>query len=91
MALEYSGWPVPWSRVAFRSDPADGKYVAFYLADRRVVGGANVNVRGANEHVQALIRSAQPVDASRLEDPNVELAELSIGQLSKNASRSALT
>jgi len=81
MALEYSGWPVPWDRVVFRGDPAGGKYVAFYLLRGRVVGGANVNVRGANEHVQTLIRSAQLVDTSRLEDPSVEPAEWSIAFL----------
>ena len=91
MAMEYSGWPVPWDRVVFRGDPASGKYVAFYLAEGRVVGGANVNVGGVNEHVQTLIRSTRRVDVSRLEDLDVDPSEWSLGQLSKNASRSALT
>jgi 3-phenylpropionate/trans-cinnamate dioxygenase ferredoxin reductase subunit len=75
MSLEYSGWPEPWQRVVFRSDPDTGAYVAFYLTDGKVVGGLNVNVADVNEYVQALIRSARTVDVSMLTDLNVEPAQ----------------
>jgi 3-phenylpropionate/trans-cinnamate dioxygenase ferredoxin reductase component len=71
MGMEYSGWPVPWDNVAFRGDPGQGKFVAFYLRDGRVVGGANVNVWDVNEHVQALVRAGAPVDLDVLTDPSV--------------------
>jgi 3-phenylpropionate/trans-cinnamate dioxygenase ferredoxin reductase subunit len=75
MGMEYSGWPVPWDEVVFRGDPDEGAYVAFYLAEKRVVGGANVNVWDVNEHVAALVRSGEPVDVARLTDPAVDPAE----------------
>jgi len=36
----------------------------------------NVNVWDVNEHVQALIRSRQPVDASALQDSDTPLESL---------------
>jgi 3-phenylpropionate/trans-cinnamate dioxygenase ferredoxin reductase subunit len=70
-ALEYSGWPLPWDRVVFRGDPADGAFVAFYLRERSLVGGASVNTAGANEHVERLIRDRGEVDVEQLSDPHV--------------------
>jgi 3-phenylpropionate/trans-cinnamate dioxygenase ferredoxin reductase subunit len=71
MGMEYSGWPESWDKVAFRGDPEQGKFVAFYLRDGRVVGGANINVWDVNEHVQALVRAGAPADLSVLTDPSV--------------------
>jgi 3-phenylpropionate/trans-cinnamate dioxygenase ferredoxin reductase subunit len=71
MGMEYSGWPVPWDDVAFRGEPDEGKFVAFYLKDGRVVGGANINVWDVNEHVQELIRAGGPADLDVLTDPGV--------------------
>jgi 3-phenylpropionate/trans-cinnamate dioxygenase ferredoxin reductase subunit len=71
-SMEYSGWPVPWERVAFRGEPADGAFVAFYLVGEQLVAGANVNVDGVNEHVQRLIRSGGAVDVDQLADTDVE-------------------
>ena len=31
-------WPIVWDKVVFRGRPEDGAFVAFYLADGRVVG-----------------------------------------------------
>ena len=70
--MEYSGWPIAWDQVAFRGDVAEGAFVAFYLLDGRVIGGANVNVWDVNEHVQAQIRAAQPADLEVLTDPSVD-------------------
>jgi 3-phenylpropionate/trans-cinnamate dioxygenase ferredoxin reductase subunit len=74
LAMEYSGWPIPWQQVVFRGDPTSGSFVAFYLNDGRVVAGANVNVAGVNSYVRTLIRSATPVDLALLQDPNVDPA-----------------
>jgi 3-phenylpropionate/trans-cinnamate dioxygenase ferredoxin reductase component len=41
-----------------------------------VNAGMNVNVWDVNEHVQALIRSRQPVDAAALADPGASLDSL---------------
>ena len=39
LSLEYAGFPVAFERVAFRGDPASGKFLAFWLSDGRVVAG----------------------------------------------------
>ncbi len=75
MGMEYSGWPIPWDDVVFRGEPGSDAYLAFYLADGRVVAGANVNVWDVNEHVQALIRSAAPADVALLTNPDVDPAD----------------
>jgi NADPH-dependent 2,4-dienoyl-CoA reductase/sulfur reductase-like enzyme len=81
--MEYSGWPLPWDEVVVRGDPASGAFVAFYLRDRTVIGGINVNVWDVNDHVQALIRSAARVDVDVLADVDVDPATwiLSAGAL----------
>lgn len=78
MGMEYSGWPVQWDNVAFRGDPDQGKFVAFYLKEGRVVGGANINVWDVNEHVQAVIRAGAPIDLNVLKDPSVSPDEWTV-------------
>ena len=70
--MEYSGWPVPWDEVVFRGDPDEGRFVAFYLSERRVVGGACVNVWDVNTHVQDVIRSGVSVPLEVLADVDVD-------------------
>jgi 3-phenylpropionate/trans-cinnamate dioxygenase ferredoxin reductase component len=71
MGMEYSGWPVTWDNVAFRGDPEQGEFVAFYMKDGHVVGGANFNVWDVNEQVQAIIRAGAHVDLDVLTDPGI--------------------
>jgi 3-phenylpropionate/trans-cinnamate dioxygenase ferredoxin reductase subunit len=76
VGMEYSGYATDWDEVVFRGDPAVREFVAFWLADDRVVAGMNVNVWDVNEHVQALIRSRAVIDRKRLTDPDVPLEDL---------------
>jgi 3-phenylpropionate/trans-cinnamate dioxygenase ferredoxin reductase component len=76
VGMEYSGYAPDWDEVVFRGDPADGEFVAFWLRDRRVVAGMNVNVWDVNEHIQALIRARQPVGVAALTDPGTPLDRL---------------
>jgi 3-phenylpropionate/trans-cinnamate dioxygenase ferredoxin reductase subunit len=84
LGMEYSGWSEPggYERVVFRGDPAlvDGKvpeYVVFWLdAGFRVRAGMNVNIWDQTDHIRALVRSGRAVDADRLADPSVPLADL---------------
>ena len=76
VGMEYSGYATDWDEVVFRGDREGGEFVAFWLADGRVVGGMNVNVWDVNEHVQALIRSRRQVDASALRDADTPLESL---------------
>ncbi|HEY6522122.1 MAG TPA: FAD-dependent oxidoreductase [Solirubrobacteraceae bacterium] len=76
VGMEYSGYTTAWDEVVFRGDREGGEFVAFYLADGRVVAGMNVNVWDVNEHVQALIRSRRRVDADALRDTDTPLESL---------------
>ena len=63
------------------SAPVPASRIAFWLRDGRVVAGMNVNVWDVNEHVQALIRSGQPVETAALTDLDTALESL-VGELS---------
>jgi 3-phenylpropionate/trans-cinnamate dioxygenase ferredoxin reductase component len=76
VGMEYSGYATSWDQVVFRGDREGGEFVAFWLVDRRVVGGMNVNVWDVNEQVQSLIRSRRQVDIGALTDPDTPLDEL---------------
>jgi 3-phenylpropionate/trans-cinnamate dioxygenase ferredoxin reductase subunit len=76
VGMEYSGHAPQRDEVIFRGDPADGEFIAFWLHDGRVLAGMNVNVWDVNEHVQALIRSRQPIDAGALGNADTPLDSL---------------
>jgi 3-phenylpropionate/trans-cinnamate dioxygenase ferredoxin reductase subunit len=78
LGMEYSGYG-PLTRgaqVVYRGDPASFEFIAFWVADGRVVAGMNVNVWDVNDQVQELIRSSRQVDLERLADPSVALSEV---------------
>jgi 3-phenylpropionate/trans-cinnamate dioxygenase ferredoxin reductase component len=77
VGMEYSGFAAEWDDVVFRGDRDSGEFVAFWLKDRRVLAGMNVNVWDVNEHIQALIRSREQVDPGALTDPDTPLETLS--------------
>jgi 3-phenylpropionate/trans-cinnamate dioxygenase ferredoxin reductase subunit len=60
----------------FRGDPASREFIAFWLADDRVVAGMNVNVWDVSEHIQRLVGDRLPVDDRRLADPDVRLEDV---------------
>jgi 3-phenylpropionate/trans-cinnamate dioxygenase ferredoxin reductase component len=76
VGMEYSGYATEWDEVVFRGERDGGEFVAFWLKDNRVIAGMNVNVWDVNEHVQALIRSRQSVDAAALRDADTPLNAL---------------
>src|SRR6202035_1161039 len=76
VGMEYSGYAPALDEVVIRADPGEGQFVAFWLRDHRVLAGMNVNVWDVNEHVQALIRSAQPIEAGALTDDDTPLESL---------------
>ncbi len=80
VGMEYSGYATSWHEVVFRGERDSGEFVAFWVRDRRVVAGMNVNVWDVNEHVQALIRSRRPVETKVLCDLGTPLDSL-IGEL----------
>jgi hypothetical protein len=46
-----------------------GEFHALSLRDRRVVAGMKVDAGDASEHLQALLRSPQSIDAAALATP----------------------
>ena len=78
LGMEYSGYG-PLARgaeVVYRGDPASLEFIAFWVANGRVVAGMNVNVWDVNDQVQHLIGSRRTVDPARLADPSIALAEV---------------
>jgi 3-phenylpropionate/trans-cinnamate dioxygenase ferredoxin reductase subunit len=76
VGMEYAGHATAWDEVVFRGDPERREFVAFWLQDKRVVAGMNVNVWDVNEHIQELVRASRPVDVRRLTDPDVPLEDV---------------
>jgi NADPH-dependent 2,4-dienoyl-CoA reductase/sulfur reductase-like enzyme len=78
LGMEYSGYgPLAKNAtVVYRGDRESGEFIAFWVADGRVVAGMNVNVWDVNEAIQGIIGRAGIVDAAQLADPTVDLASL---------------
>jgi 3-phenylpropionate/trans-cinnamate dioxygenase ferredoxin reductase subunit len=78
LGMEYSGHVEPggYERVVFRGDVASREFIAFWLADGRVLAGMNVNVWDVADDIGRIVRSGAQVDPARLADPGVPLAEL---------------
>jgi 3-phenylpropionate/trans-cinnamate dioxygenase ferredoxin reductase subunit len=83
VGMEYSGFASEWDEVVFRGSRDDGEFVAFWLKDRRVVAGMNVNVWDVAEHIQALIRSRAQVDVGTLSDQGTSLDDLATAAVSE--------
>jgi 3-phenylpropionate/trans-cinnamate dioxygenase ferredoxin reductase subunit len=81
LGMEYSGYGVLAAAVdpLFRGNRDTREFIAFWVADGRVVAGMNVNVWDVNETVQQLIRSRAVIDPARLVDPAVPLDRLVAG------------
>jgi len=78
LGMECAGLPTPgtYDQVLYRGDPATLEFVAFWLANGAVVAGMNVNVWDVQDAIQSLIRSARPIDPTRLTDPQIPLTDL---------------
>ncbi|MCT4352822.1 FAD-dependent oxidoreductase [Streptomyces sp. Je 1-79] len=78
LGMEYSGWAPPGSydQVVLRGDVGKRQFIAFWLKERKVLAGMNVNVWDVTEPIQQLIRAQSPVDTDALADPSVPLESL---------------
>ncbi|MFD7237070.1 NAD(P)/FAD-dependent oxidoreductase [Streptomyces syringium] len=78
VGLEYSGYAPPGSydQVVCRGDVGKREFIAFWLAEGRLLAGMNVNVWDVTDTVQKLIRSGHRLDANALADPAVPLESL---------------
>ena len=76
VGMEYTGYSTEWDEVVFRGDVEAREFIAFWLKDRRVQAGMNVNVWDVTEPIKTLIAARREVDSSALADPDVPLETL---------------
>jgi 3-phenylpropionate/trans-cinnamate dioxygenase ferredoxin reductase component len=76
VGMEYSGYAPTWDQVVFRGDLATREFIAFWLKDGRLAAGMNVNTWDVNDAIAAIVASQKPVDADRLRNPDIELAQV---------------
>ncbi len=81
LGMEYAGYAEPGSYedVVVRGDLASREFIAFWLADGRVLAGMNVNIWDVNDAIQHLVRSGEQIDRDRLADPDLPLELLTAG------------
>jgi 3-phenylpropionate/trans-cinnamate dioxygenase ferredoxin reductase component len=75
LGMEYTGYVDPdgYDQIVFRGDVPGREFLAFWLADGRVLAGMNVNIWDVTATIEDLITSRQQVDITRLTDPAVPL------------------
>ena len=73
LGMEYSGYVAPgsYNEIIFRGDPAALTFMTFWLKDRRVLAGMNVNIWDQTETIKALVRCGRQVDVARLADSKI--------------------
>src|SRR5580693_2823701 len=78
LGMECAGLPSPgyYDQVLYRGDRSALEFIAFWLSRGAVVAGMNINVWDVNDDIQSLIRSARPVDPSRLTIPEIPLTDV---------------
>jgi 3-phenylpropionate/trans-cinnamate dioxygenase ferredoxin reductase component len=76
LGMEYNGFAADWDRVVVRGDGSRREFLAFWLKDGRVLAGMNANIWDQGDDIKALVRGGATVDADRLADPSVPLADL---------------
>jgi 3-phenylpropionate/trans-cinnamate dioxygenase ferredoxin reductase subunit len=74
--MEYRGWAPDFDQVIFRGDPGRREFLAFWMRGGKVAAAMNANIWDQGDQIDALVRSAQPVDAGRLADPAIDLAHV---------------
>jgi 3-phenylpropionate/trans-cinnamate dioxygenase ferredoxin reductase component len=78
LGMEYTGHvgPAGYDRVVLRGDVPGREFIAFWMRDGAVVAGMNVNVWDVTDDIQRIIAAGPSVDADRLGDADVPLADL---------------
>ena len=75
LGMEYTGYASPTDRLVVRGSLAEREFVAFWLADGRVVAGMNANIWDVAKPIERLIRSRAIVDVDALVDPSIPIDE----------------
>lgn len=78
LGMEYTGYVEPggYDQVVFRGRRNTREFIAFWLAEGRVLAGMNVNVWDVTDPIRDLVTSGRAVDAKELADTGVPLTHL---------------
>jgi 3-phenylpropionate/trans-cinnamate dioxygenase ferredoxin reductase component len=76
LGLEYVGYNQPGDVVAVRGDTGAREFIAFWHRDGTVTAAMSVNIWDVVDDLKAIVAADQPVDLTRLSDPDVPLADL---------------
>src|SRR5215217_6058795 len=74
--LQYTGFHTEWDELIVRGSMEERNFVAFYLKDGRVLAAVAVNRGRDLRRSMRLIKAQRPVDATKLQDPDIDLREL---------------
>jgi 3-phenylpropionate/trans-cinnamate dioxygenase ferredoxin reductase subunit len=66
----------PSDSLVVRGSLADREFVAFWVADGRVVAGMNANTWDVAKPIERLVRSRRIVEVETLADPSVPIEEI---------------
>ena len=78
LAMEYTGHVDPdgFDHLVFRGDIPGRTFLAFWLAEDRILAGMNVNIWDVAGPIEELITSRRRVDRAQLADPAIPLETL---------------
>ncbi|TAN31011.1 NAD(P)/FAD-dependent oxidoreductase [bacterium] len=74
--MEYRGWAPAFDKVVLRGDVSRREFIAFWIRHGKVAAAMNANIWDQGDAIEALIRAGRPVDAGRLADASIDLANL---------------
>ena len=74
--LQYTGFHKEWDELIVRGSMEERNFVAFYRKDERVLAAVAVNRGKDLRRSMRLIKAQRPVDATKLQDPDVDLRAL---------------
>ena len=74
--LQYTGFHTEWDELIVRGSMEERNFVAFYLKDGRVLAAVALNRGRDLRRSMRLIKAQHPVDATKLQDPDIDLREL---------------
>jgi hypothetical protein len=78
LSMEYTGdiGPSGYDQVILRKHADPRQVIAFWLHEKRVQAGMNINISDVADDIERLIQSPRPVDVDDLADPGIPLASL---------------
>jgi 3-phenylpropionate/trans-cinnamate dioxygenase ferredoxin reductase subunit len=74
LGVEYRGYAPAWDSVVTRGDLRTREFLAFWLADGRVMAAMNANTWDVGDELQELVDARRMVDPERLADPDVPIS-----------------